>query len=64
MKKTSSLALSVLIFNVANEKGVLGAAWRPPFSCSLLQGFAHEERKTLQKAPSTPIGVDGNRISN
>ncbi|HJO97856.1 MAG TPA: hypothetical protein QF891_07645, partial [Rhodospirillales bacterium] len=64
VKKSPSLALSVLFFNVGIEKGVLGAALRPPFACLLLPGLAQEERKTWQKAPATPNGVAGNRLSN
>ena len=64
VKKSPSLVLSVLFFNVGIEKGVLGAARRPPFACPLLQGLAQEERKTLQKIPAPPNGGAGNRISN
>ena len=52
VKKSPSLGLSILFFNVDNEKGVLGAAQRPPFACSLLQGLALFMRKTLQKRTS------------
>jgi hypothetical protein len=56
VKKSPSLALSVLFFNVYNVKVGLGAARRPPFACSLLQGFADEGRKSLQNVTATPNG--------
>ena len=64
MKKSPSLALSVLLSNVYGEKGELGAARRSPFACLLSQGFANQGRETLPKRPVTPRDVAGIKLSN